>query len=64
MLWAGQLSDFAHLQYHLQEHVPSFIKISQFLLKLSFAQTDERTDRHSKLNSSRHADMKSVIIIM
>lgn len=34
----------------------SFIKISQFLHKLSLAQTDARTDRHPDYDSPRHRD--------
>ena len=36
--------------------VPSFLKISQFFLKLQLTQTDGRTDSHPDFNSSLHPD--------
>ena len=60
VLWAWQWSDYAHLQYVLRYQetcVPSFIKISKFLLKLQLAQTDGRTDSHPDFNSSLHPDV-------
>ena len=46
----------AHLQYQPSHGtcLPSFIKISQFLLKLELSRTDGRTDSHPDFNSSLH----------